>query len=69
MEPRLVACRLVAFIVLLYMVYAGSMLIDGWGSGSGLFPGGGSFAITFVPAIVAAGLFALAGAGVEGSRL
>ena len=54
MEPRLVACRLVAFIVILYTVYAGSMLIDGLGLGVGLFPGGGSFALTFVPAIVAA---------------
>ena len=54
MEPRLVACRMVAFIVLLYVVYAGSLLIDGIGLGTGLFPGGGSFAITFVPAIVAA---------------
>jgi putative heme transporter len=62
MEPRLVACRMVAFIVLLYVVYAGSLLIDGIGLGIGLFPGGGSFAITIVPAIVAAVLFAVAGA-------
>ena len=61
MEPRLVACRMVAFVVLLYVVYAGSLLIDGIGLGTGLFPGGGSFAITFVPAIVAALLFAIAG--------
>ncbi len=39
MEPRLVACRMVAFIVLLYVVYAGSLLIDGIGLGIGLFPG------------------------------
>jgi uncharacterized membrane protein YbhN (UPF0104 family) len=57
MEARLVASRMVAFLVLLYVVYAGSLLIDGVGLGSGLFPGGGSFAITFVPAIVAALLF------------
>jgi putative heme transporter len=62
MEPRLVACRMVAFMVLLYVIYAGSVLIDGVGLGSGLFPGGGSFAITFVPAIAAAILFGLAGA-------
>jgi uncharacterized membrane protein YbhN (UPF0104 family) len=62
MEPRLVACRMVAFIVLLYVVYAGSLLIDGLGLGIGLFPGGGSFAITIVPAIVAGSLFAVAGA-------
>jgi len=62
MEPRLVACRMIAFMVLLYVVYAGSLLIDGIGLGTGLFPGGGSFAITFVPAIVAAVMFAIAGA-------
>jgi uncharacterized membrane protein YbhN (UPF0104 family) len=62
MEPRLVACRMVAFMVLLYVVYAGSLLLDGIGLGSGLFPGGGSFAITIVPAIVAFVLFAIVGA-------
>jgi len=62
MEPRLVACRMVAFLVLLYVIYAGSLLIDGVGLGAGLFPGGGSFAITFVPAIFAAVLFVVVGA-------
>jgi len=62
MEPRLVACRMVAFMVLLYVIYAGSLLLDGIGLGIGLFPGGGSFAITIVPAAVAAVLFAAAGA-------
>jgi uncharacterized membrane protein YbhN (UPF0104 family) len=62
MEPRLVACRMVAFMVLLYVIYAGSLLIDGIGLGAGLFPGGGSLAITFVPAIVAAVMFAVVGA-------
>jgi uncharacterized membrane protein YbhN (UPF0104 family) len=49
-------------MVILYVVYAGSLLICGLGLGTGLFPGGGSFAITYVPAIVAAVLFAGAGA-------
>ncbi|HEY2766909.1 MAG TPA: flippase-like domain-containing protein [Solirubrobacteraceae bacterium] len=62
MEARLVACRMVAFMVLLYVIYAGSLLLDGVGLGIGLFPGGGSFAITIVPATIAALLFALAGA-------
>lgn len=62
MEPRLVACRMVAFMVLLYVIYAASLLLDGIGLGIGLFPGGGSFAITIVPATVAALLFALTGA-------
>ena len=62
MEARLVACRMVAFMVLLYAVYAGSVLLDGIGLGAGLFPGGGSFALTIVPAIVAAVLIAAVGA-------
>jgi len=62
MEARLVACRMVAFIVLLYAVYAGSVLLDGIGLGTGLFPGGGSFALTIVPAIVAGILIAVVGA-------
>jgi uncharacterized membrane protein YbhN (UPF0104 family) len=62
MEPRLVACRMVAFVVLLYAVYAGSVLLDGIGLGIGLFPGGGSFALTIVPAGVAAALIGLVGA-------
>jgi uncharacterized membrane protein YbhN (UPF0104 family) len=62
MEARLVACRMVAFIVLLYAVYAGSVLLDGIGLGTGLFPGGGSFALTIVPAIAAAILIAAVGA-------
>jgi uncharacterized membrane protein YbhN (UPF0104 family) len=62
MEPRIVACRMVAFMVLLYVIYAGSLLLDGIGLGTGLFPGGHSFAITFVPAIFAAVMFAVVGA-------
>jgi uncharacterized membrane protein YbhN (UPF0104 family) len=62
MEPRIVATRMVAFLVLLYVIYAAALLIDGIGLGAGLFPGGGSFAITFVPAIIAAGMFAVVGA-------
>jgi putative heme transporter len=62
MAPRLVACRMVAFVVILYVIYAGSLVICGIGLGTGLFPGGGSFAITIVPAIVAGILLAAAGA-------
>ncbi len=62
MEARLVACRMVAFVVLLYAVYAGSVLLDGIGLGTGLFAGGGSFALTIVPAIAAAALMVVVGA-------
>lgn len=61
MEPRLVACRMVAFMVLLYVIYAGAVLIGGIGLASGLLPGGGSFALTVLPAAAAGLLFVLAG--------
>ena len=61
MESRIVACRMVAFMVLLYVIFAASLLIDGIGLRTGLFPGGGSFAITIIPAIVAVVLLVIAG--------
>ena len=57
---RTVAARLVAFNVLLYTVYAASLLIDGLGLGLGLFPGGGSAAITLLPAAIGGALIAAA---------
>jgi uncharacterized membrane protein YbhN (UPF0104 family) len=62
MGPRLVACRIVAFLVVLYSIYAVSLLIDGIALATGLFPGGGSFAITLLPASMAAVLIAVTGA-------
>jgi putative heme transporter len=58
MLPRIVACRMVAFMALLYSIYVGSLLIAGLGLGTGLFPGGGAFAITYLPAILAAVIIA-----------
>jgi uncharacterized protein (TIRG00374 family) len=53
MEPRVVACRIVAFLALLYAVYMGSIVIFGLGLYVGLFNGPAPFAITVVPAIFA----------------
>jgi putative heme transporter len=54
MAPRIVACRIVAFLALLYGVYMATLVIDGLGLYTGLIPGGGSFALTVVPAIFGA---------------
>ena len=54
MGVRTVACRLIAFTVILYAVYMITMVIDGVGLYLGVIPGGGSFAITIVPAIFGA---------------
>lgn len=62
MQPRLVASRMVAFMALLYVIYAASVVVDGLGLGVGLFPGEGSVAITILPAAVAGGLLLAGGA-------
>jgi uncharacterized protein (TIRG00374 family) len=54
MDARVVACRLIAFMVLLYSVYMGSLVIGGLGLYTGLFSGNAPFAITVVPAIFGA---------------
>jgi putative heme transporter len=53
MEARVVACRMVAFLSLLYAVYMGSIVIFGLGLYLGLFNGPAPFAITVIPAIFA----------------
>jgi uncharacterized protein (TIRG00374 family) len=52
MERRDVASRMTTFLVLLYVVYMAAMFFGGIGLYLGVIPGGGSFAITIVPAIV-----------------
>jgi uncharacterized membrane protein YbhN (UPF0104 family) len=47
------------FMVLLYSVYMGSLVIGGVGLYSGIIPGGGSFAMTIVPAIFGAVVIAI----------
>ncbi len=54
MEGRIVACRMIAFLALLYGVYMATLVIDGLGMYLGVFPGSAPFAITVVPAIFGA---------------
>jgi uncharacterized membrane protein YbhN (UPF0104 family) len=54
MDRRDVAARMTTFLVLLYFVYMAAMVVGGLGLYAGLIPGGGSFAITVVPAIFGA---------------
>jgi uncharacterized protein (TIRG00374 family) len=56
---RTVACRMIAFLALLYGVYMGTLVIDGLGLYFGLFPGSAPFAITVIPAIFGAAVIAL----------
>jgi uncharacterized protein (TIRG00374 family) len=59
MERRTVACRMVAFIVLLYTVYSLALVVGGFGLYLGLFPGPSPFGITMIPAIFGASAFVL----------
>jgi uncharacterized membrane protein YbhN (UPF0104 family) len=54
MERATVAARMTTFLVLLYSVYMGSLVLGGAGLALGILPGGGSFAITVVPAVFGA---------------
>jgi uncharacterized protein (TIRG00374 family) len=56
---RVVACRMVAFMSLLYVVFMSALVIFGLGLRTGVFHGGGSFAITIVPAIFGASVIAI----------
>jgi putative heme transporter len=59
LPPRIVACRMIAFMALLYGVYMATLVIVGLGLYSGLLPGPAPFAITVVPAIFGAVVIAL----------
>jgi uncharacterized protein (TIRG00374 family) len=59
MEARDVAARMTTFMVLLYSVYMGSLVIFGVGLYTGILSGGGSFAMTIVPAIFGAVVIAI----------
>jgi uncharacterized membrane protein YbhN (UPF0104 family) len=54
LEARVVACRMIAFMALLYGVYMGALVVGGLGLYLGLFPGQAPFALTIVPAIFGA---------------
>jgi len=59
MDARVAACRLIAFMVLLYAVYMATLVIDGLGLYFGVLHGPGPFAITVVPAIFGGAVIAL----------
>lgn len=57
MEPRTVACRMIAFMALLYVVFMGALVIDGLGLY--FLSNDGPFAITVVPAIFGGGVIVI----------
>jgi uncharacterized membrane protein YbhN (UPF0104 family) len=61
MSGPLIACRMVACYALQYSIYLGAFVVCGIGLWTGVFPGGGSFAVTIIPAAVGAAGIALVG--------
>jgi uncharacterized membrane protein YbhN (UPF0104 family) len=57
MEPRVVACRMIAFIALLYAVFMGALVIVGFGLY--FFGDESAFAITVIPAIFGAAVIVI----------
>jgi uncharacterized membrane protein YbhN (UPF0104 family) len=59
MKPRVIACRMVASLIVQYAVYIGALFVFGVGVGIGVLPGHGPFELTLLPAllsVVVAGL-------------
>ena len=59
MTTRTIACRMVASYAIQYGIYLGALVVCGLGLWTGLFAGGGSFAITVLPAVLSAAGIAL----------
>jgi uncharacterized membrane protein YbhN (UPF0104 family) len=60
MDRSTVAARMTTFLVLLYSVYMAALVVGGGGLALGILPGGGSPAITVVPALFGAAVIAIA---------
>jgi uncharacterized protein (TIRG00374 family) len=60
MEARQAACRMVAFLILLYSVYALAVIVDGILLRTGLLNGPNPAGLTIVPAVVAGALLCVA---------
>jgi uncharacterized protein (TIRG00374 family) len=59
LDRRAVAAQMVTFMTVLYGVYMAALVVFGIGLRTGLLPGGGSFAITILPAIFGGFVIAL----------
>jgi uncharacterized membrane protein YbhN (UPF0104 family) len=59
LDRATVAARMTTFLVLLYSIYMGALVIGGGGLALGLLPGDGPLAITAVPAVLGAAVIAI----------
>jgi uncharacterized protein (TIRG00374 family) len=53
MGVRVIARRMLTFELLLYLVFAGAIVVAGTGLRTGVFPGGAPWTLTVVPAVIA----------------
>lgn len=60
MPARTIACRMVASYAIQYSIYLGALAVCGLGLWLGVFSGGGSVAITLLPAVLSVAAIALA---------
>ncbi len=59
LDPRTVALKMAVLMVLLYAVYMGAVIVAGIGLRVGIFSGAAPFALTVLPASIAAAIVAL----------
>ncbi len=59
MSARTIACRMVASYAIQYSVYLGALAVCGFGLWTGFFSGGGSVALTLLPAVLSVAAIAL----------
>jgi putative heme transporter len=52
MESRVIACRMVASLIVQYTVYLGALVLFGIGLAAGILPGHGPFVLTVLPALL-----------------
>lgn len=62
MAPRIIACRITAMYAIQYSLYLLALVVFGLGLWSGVFPGGGSTALTLIPALLSVGVLFLGAA-------
>ena len=60
MPPYAIVCRMAANIILQYTVYLGALIVCGLGLWTGVFAGGGTSALTVLPAVLSAGVIVVA---------
>lgn len=59
MSNRVIACRIAANYAIQYSLYLGALIVCGVGLWTGVFAGGGTFALTIVPALLSVGAVAI----------